>query len=313
MANDDNGQKPKISVNVAIGKEIDAALGDVIRGLLVKPSTEVGNLLADSIGILGDKVRMKRNTNAQLGLETTREFLEAKDVELKDITPPSEEDLYVVLDGMSVSGDDEIRKLWSGLLAMELDPHEVNRIERPITSAISSLSPADARVIQYAAFVIKNELSIRNDAMKSAGLENERNWTVGDARRLGEERRAMGARLEEFMGEASRMEANFDLEGITARTDWEDNLVRLGIIQPKPEEYNPSTPRFSGFRGEVDDGKFDAIVEHLEKRVQEAEGLALQGLEIGFLFKRDEQEQRVILGFEFTRFGKKLCNACGLL
>ena len=312
MASDD-GQMPKKSLSISLGKEIDAALGDAIRGLLVKPSTELGNLMADGIGIFADRVRRKREANTQIGLEAVRGELEARGVQLKDITPPSEEDLYVVLDGMSVTSDDQIRKLWSGLLALALDPSETNRIERPFTSAISSLSPADARVIEYAAFVMKNETLIRNDAMKAAGLENERNWTVGDARRVEEARQAMGDRLAEYMEAASSMEKSFDLMGISALTDWSDNLLRLGIIQPKPEEYSPQTPRFVGFRGEAGDGKFEAIIEHLENRVQDAEGLALEGLKIGFLFKRDDKAQRIVLGFEFSSFGKKLCKACGIV
>jgi hypothetical protein len=313
MADEDNSQKVKGSTHLAIGKEIDAALGEVIRGLLVKPSIEVGNIIADSIGIFGDKIKNKRSRNIELGMEGVREILEEKKVDLKDITPPSEEDLYIVFDGMSKSGDEELRKLWSGLLAMELDPNELNWIDRPISSAITALSPADARVIQFTAFVLKNEFSIRNDAIKAAGLEDEHSWTLDDRRLVEEERRAMRTRLEGYMAEVSKLEERFFLQNITTQADWEDNLLRLGIIQSKPEEYNPSTPRFSGFRGEVNDGKFDAILEHLEKRIQEAEGLALQGLEIEFLFKRDEEDQRVILGFQLTRFGHKLCKACGLL
>lgn len=82
-----------------MGKEIDAAIGDVLRGLLNKPAAEVGSLMADGIGILGDRIRKKRLLNAQNGLEQTSELLKAKNVLLKDVTPPSEEDFHVLLEG----------------------------------------------------------------------------------------------------------------------------------------------------------------------------------------------------------------------
>lgn len=65
-------EKGGSSLKISLGKEIDAALGDVIRGLLKKPAEEAGNLIADGIGILGDRVRQKREINAQLGMEEVR-------------------------------------------------------------------------------------------------------------------------------------------------------------------------------------------------------------------------------------------------
>ena len=311
MPNDD-GQKAKASVKLSLGKEIDAALGDVIRGLLRRPSEEAGNLLADGIGLLGDRVRKKRMLNAQNGLVETRELLDSKGVELKDITPPDEEDLHILLEGMSVSGDERVRKLWSGLLASTLDPNDNQGIERPFTSAISSLSPADARIVEYVAYVAKNERSINRDAREAAGLSGKEWLTYGDSDRIEEERQKMRARLTEYIETAAQMEAEFELEAITSNSDWPENLVRLGIIEPKPEDYGSSLRHFD-FRGERGDGKFEALLKHVEERIQEAEGLALEGLEIGFLFKRDNEEQRITLGVRLTRFGERLCNACGLL
>lgn len=64
---------------------------------------------------------------------------------------------------------------------------------------------------------------------------------------------------------------------------------------------------------EVDARDFSEIIKYVENRVEEAEGLALEGLEIEFLSKQDPQKQKIWLGVEFTRFGEKLCKACGLL
>lgn len=301
------------SLNVSVSKEIDAALGDVIRGLLKKPAEEAGNLLADGIGILGDRVRRKRLLNIHLGLENTRTILKAKSVELKDITPPSEEELHVVLDGMSVSGDEHVRKLWSGLLASALSPEGNQNIDRPISSAIASLSPADAMVIEFAAFVTKENRAIQQDAERAAGVESKRFKTYGDISRVKEAREAMGERLTVFIEHAAQMEKEFELPKVSAQPDWSDNLARLGIIRPRPDEYSPasSPPSIRGI--EVDGRDFSEIIKYVESRIDEAEGLALEGLEIEFLSRLDPQEHRIWLGFELTRFGEKLCNACSLL
>ncbi|WP_170377286.1 Abi-alpha family protein [Ruegeria atlantica] len=309
----DDDTKPKVSVDVTIGKQIDAALGDVIRGLLQKPSEEAGNLLADGIGILGDRVKRKRLLNTQLGLEETRGALEERGIELKDITPPLEEDLHVLLDGMSVSADEKVRALWSGLLASALDPNKSQSIDRPLVSAISSLSPADARIIEYVAFVVKNNRAIQQDATKAAGLEGKKWLTYGDVDRVKKERQAMGPRLITFMEDTSRMAAEFELQEITTADDWSDNLRRVGVIRPKPEEYTPITdaPSFSSM--DVHGGHISELLKFVEERVSEAESLSLEGLEIDFLVSRNEDEQEVSLGIELTRFGEKLCQACGLL
>ena len=310
MPNDD-GQKPGGSLSISIGKEIDSALGDVIRGLLKRPSEELGGILADGIGILGDKVKRKRFLNAQFGLQETRDLLESRNVSLKDITPPSEEELYIVLEGMSISGDSQLRKLWAGLLGNSLDPNGRQSIQRPITSTISSLSPSDVRVIEYAAYVSKTNRQILKEARSKAGVE-ERAWlTVGEANRIEAARREMGARLLDYMSITSQMELDFDIVGIASQETWPDNMVRLGLIRPRPEDYSSSVRGFR-FRGERDDGKFEAVIEHLERRIEEAETLALGGLRIESLRKRNEEKLSVDLGFEFSRFGEIFCTACGI-
>jgi hypothetical protein len=117
----DGSDGPKTSIDVSVGKEIDAALGDVIRGLLQKPSEAVGDLVADGIGILGDRVRRKRELNAKLGMEEVRKRLDADGVDMKDITPPKEEELHLLMNGMSLADDESIRDLWRVFLRRHLN------------------------------------------------------------------------------------------------------------------------------------------------------------------------------------------------
>lgn len=312
MATDEE-TKSKSSLDVSVGKEIDAALGDVIRGLLRKPAEEVGSLLADSIGILGDRVKRKRHLNAQLGLEDTRAILESKGVQLRDITPPDEEDLQILFDGMSLAKDEKLRRLWSGLLATALDPNEASSVERPFTTAIASMSPADARIVEFTAFVTKTNREIDLDAKRAAGLEKKGWLTSGDAERIEKQRLAMTERLTAFRETTLKMERDFQLQEIVGREDWSDNLVRLGVIRAKAHNYRPSAFSSQVRSIGLDGNHLDEIIKFVEQRIEEAEALALDGLQIDYLVRHEESKQRIILGVELTRFGEKLCAGCGLL
>ena len=141
----DGSDGPKTSIDASVGKETDAALGDVIRGLLQKPSEAVGDLVADGIGILGDWVRRKRELNAKLGMEEVRRRLDADGVDMKDITPPKEEELHLLMNGMSLADDQNVRDMWAGLFAKALEPNSETVAERPFISVLDSLSPLDAK------------------------------------------------------------------------------------------------------------------------------------------------------------------------
>jgi len=149
---------------VSVGKEIDAALGDVVRGLLRRPAEAVGDLVADGIGILGDRVRRKRELNAKLGMEEVRAKLDAADVDMKDITPPMEEELHLLMNGLSLADDENVRDMWAGLFASALKPDAETEAERPYISILESLSPMDAKIIDLLAFIQRTDADLRANA-----------------------------------------------------------------------------------------------------------------------------------------------------
>lgn len=160
MASDGSGD-PKGSLDVRVGKEIDAAIGDLMRGLLKKPFEAVGDLFADGIGILGDRVKQKRELNARLGMEEVRNRLDADGVDMKDITPPKEEELHLLMNGISLADDESVRDMWAGLFAKALEPNSETTAERPFISVLESLSPLDAKVIDLLAFIQRTDTELR--------------------------------------------------------------------------------------------------------------------------------------------------------
>ena len=164
MSGDD---KVGVSINIGLGKETDAALGDALRQLLLKPTKEAGDLISDSIGLFGDKIKRKRMLNARLGLEGVRKTLEASNVDMKNITPPAEEELHLLLEGMSLSGDKSVREMWSGLFAKALEPGSGVKAERQFMIVLQSLSPMDAKIIDFLGFLDKVDRDLRHFANQS--------------------------------------------------------------------------------------------------------------------------------------------------
>lgn len=313
MERDDKNQGKSV-LNITFGKETDSAFADVLRGLLKGPAEELGKLFTDVIGFsLSDRMRRKRLQNVQAGLSETKEILGANSIDLKDITPPREEELHVVLEGMSLSADDHIRKLWSGLLASALSDSQGNGIGRPITSTISSLSPADARIIEFAAYITKEHREFQKDARIAAGVEPRRVISLADSSRIEKAMEAMNERREETYERAVRLRESLSLVEIGAKDDWHQNLERLGLIVANPgsARRTVSPPSIRG--RSVDMNDLANLANYAKSRAEEAETLAINGFDFEYIAKFDQIRKSVRLGLQFKPFGETFCKACGLL
>lgn len=313
MEGDDKNQA-KAGVSVTIGKEIDAAFAEIVRGLFKGPAQELGNFLTDGIGfLLSDRMRKKRAQNLQLGLNETKELLDARSIDLTDVFPPSEEELYIVLEGMSLSGDECIRKLWAGLLAGALSDSDREGTGRPITSTISSLSPVDARIIAFAAYVIKAQTAFRNDAEMAAGVGTSHFRSLADSVRIEKAEESMTERLNEIYEYAATMKVEYGLDKVEAMPDWHHNLQRLGLISAKPDSYRSSVSPPSIRGRSIDASDLANLINYASKRADEAKTLAINGLDFDYIAKFSPASKGIRLGLEFKPFGHSFCKACGLL
>lgn len=315
MADDD---KPKgMGVSVSLGAEIDKALGDVIRGLLQKPADAVGTILGDGLGIMADKVRLKRERNLQLCLDETRKQLEAKQVDLKDITPPDEEDLHVVLNGVSLAKDDTIRGLWAGLLTSALDPSSQQSVERSITSVIEALTPVDAKIISFLVFAEREDQTCqsrnfknlrvlqRNPQGKSAPETPEEKQEREDADH--EYRSIQVYHAQRVVALAKAYEINYPPDPFAKDQDWHLNLSRLGVIEPTEAK---GLSRFGRIRTSADDV---ATIQTLNAIAETIDNLAKQirsSDERPYLLQ--DGNWHVTIGIKLTPFGRKFASACGL-
>jgi hypothetical protein len=297
------------SLENSLGKEIGAALGDIIRGLLKKPAEEAGNLIADGIGILGDRVRRKRENNAQLGMEEVRKKLEADGVDMKDITPPEEEELHLLVNGMSLAGDETVRDMWAGLFAKAIEPDSGIIAERHFISVLESLSPMDAKIIDFLAFTIKTDRDLRRKA-QDFRPKDIANITPEEVNKM-DALRSTNANLQnEAIQSIIDKAAEYGINSLSVG-GWSDNLVRQGVIERVP--MGPS------YRENVRVDSFDrrglaTIVNHLNRQVESIHTTAA---------RNSSPPERVIgkapfghqvqLEIQFTRFGRRLAEACGLI
>lgn len=214
------------------GKEIDTALGDILRSLLNRPAEAVGDLFADAIGILGDRVKLKRERNTKMGLEATRKRLAANGIDENDVIQPKEEELYILLNGMSLADEESIRDMWAGLLAKALDPNSEITAKRPFTSVLESLSPLDATVIDLLAFIQWKDTDLKAK-IKPFAPKDSKNLTPEEVE-LGKQITRENAELLEQVLSAIRQKAKDYGLSEACMPGWADNLMRLGVIARKP-------------------------------------------------------------------------------
>lgn len=300
----------KTKINLSIGKEIDSALADLIRGLFKKPADEIGGFVGNSIGILGDKVRLKRELNAQLGIERVREQLEDNNVDTKDITPPNEEELHLLMNGLSLSADQHLRDMWAGLFAKALDPRSGISAERPFIRVLESLSPMDAKVIDVLAFTISADEAFRQRAVR---------FTPKDFSNITPEEKEEMERAEavnhELLAEIrSTIELRADEYGLMSISEdsWADNLLREGIIERTPMQM-PVVRRTQLMSWDETRGRraFDELAQQvMDLRLSVEHNSAAPDR---IFSRRSTIQPQLALEVQFTNFGRRLAEACGLL
>ena len=180
--------------------------------------------MGDGIGLLGDRIRRKREFNAQKGIEEVRRKLETSGVSLDSITPPQEEELHLLLTGLSLTDDQITRGLWTGLFAKALEPNTGISAERPFISILQSLPPLDAKLIDFLAFTIRSEIELQGQIMH-APIADYRKLTEDEKQeveKLGKRNWQLRmAKIEAVKDKA----AGYGLDNLTGSA-WAENLVR---------------------------------------------------------------------------------------
>ena len=314
MGEDEKEEKNAVSLNVELGKNIDAALGDVIRSLLTKPAEAVGDLTSDVIGILGDRVKRKRELNAKIGLEEVRKKLEDANIEMKDITPPKEEELHLLINGLSLSDDEKVRDMWAGLFAKALEPDSKVEAERPFLSVLESLSPMDAKIIDFLAFLIKTDTELIK-ASKSFQPKDSMNITSEEAAKI-EILRKENIDLRKKAIEAIKNKAEEYGLATLSDSSWSDNLIRQGVIERVPVQESRIDP--IQVRS-LDERAIMQVLERLNRQMNYLDQRSKRRSSAPkTLFAENNQRTvgvgpQIQLEVQLSAFGKRLAAACGLL
>lgn len=296
-----NGDK---SVRVLeIGKEIDRTIAEVVGELLRPSAKELGSLFGDSIGLLTDRIRVKRQINAERALQIARQRLDQKGVSLDEIAAPPGEDVHLLLNGMSLNDDDKINDLWAGLFAQAFDPASETIERRSYIKALETFSALDARIVDFMAFFEKEKSTlsqkIRNYSPKDWGNINP------EEKKIIEESRIYNETI--LSGVQDNLQAKASEYGLTKLPKgWSDNLLRQGIIDPNLQ----TTSLTSLFRHTV--RGIDDLAQTVGKIAQKVdEGDRIRKLEVSppdtIFFPNSG------LVYKFTKFGTRFVHECGIL
>ncbi|WP_299601018.1 Abi-alpha family protein [uncultured Tateyamaria sp.] len=296
----------KVAVNVELGKEIDRSLGDIVSHLLSPSAKELGSLAGDYIGIFADRMRHKRQANLQAALDKTRGRLDAADVEMKDITPPEEEDIHLVLEGMSLSGDETVRELWAGLFAKALDPESGITIERPFVEVLKNLTTTDAKIVDFLAFTMNANADMQR-LQEGFAPKDFRNTSDDEKERLDEANRFYYSLQQEAI---AAIESRAKLHGIDELSGgaWSLNLLRLGLVVKSSTRSLPTLPSVPG-RG-ADPRQWKQMIDNVAKQMiqNEADTLASPDRVIA----QSPAGSQICLEVKLSAFGEHFAEACGL-
>ena len=296
-----------VSVKVSVGKEIDKSVGGVLSALLLPGATQLGNVVGDGIGMLADIVKAKRERNAQLGLERVREKLESADVDLKDVTPPKEEELHLLITGLSLSDDVNVRDLWSGLFAKAIEPSSPITAERAYISVLQSLSPMDAKIIDLISLGLRLEHEItaadRSGALRTKAAKGTKEGLPNPAAV------ELTQRCQVAIDAVQKAAEQHGLSSLKGQ-NWASNLMRQGIIERAPI----ISATALGFQARsLDDlTKKVATLDELARwnAAEPDELLSSYGATPHLFMHRGSI---TLFSVRFTKFGRQLVEACGLL
>lgn len=303
----DNVDKIQKELSNGIGKEVGRSLAELVTALLKPGAVELGGLIGDSIGIVSDQIKRKRAANAAAAMLEVKQKLDNADVELEKLAPTSEEELYLLINGASLADDPSVRNLWSGLFAQSLDPNSPISAERPFIRVLESLTPLDARLIDFLAFAEQTEQSLNQTIADHAPKGLDYNSAEGKDTLA----RFQIFRKEATEGAISEIEKKAVQHGLCGpmQPGWVDNLFRQGVVQNPPIKLPHDRLRIQSLEQRDLVAALHNLHEQLEamKRVS-----ALDRSQPQEVFSKQVYSSQLRLHVCFTEFGRRLASACGL-
>ncbi|MEP1992105.1 MULTISPECIES: Abi-alpha family protein [Rhodobacterales] len=219
----------KNSVNV-MGENFDKAAADILKATLQMPATETSGLLADIIGVVGDRVKVYRAERRVAILSDARERLAARGVSLGQSKPMLEGQVYDMIEGMGSAHTSELADMWAGLMANAMDPNRDTEADRGLVSVLQALSPDDAIILN---FLAANETHRqRADKLRrdhSWGIRNKKNSDVSEAA-YEEEWANVRALIAGSEAELIKLFGALGIDTIQARPHALENIARLGLV-----------------------------------------------------------------------------------
>jgi hypothetical protein len=288
--------------SIVPGKEMDRAFADVFRELLEPGAKEAGRLIADWLGLTADKIGQKRKLNAEIGFRE----LQAKLSALESVETPKEEELYLLINGLSLTDDPSVRDLWTGLFAKALDPNSPATAERSFISILQTLSSMDAKIIDFLAFAMNTDSELRAGALRFQP-EDWKTITADEADKLDKQREENYERQREAVKTIRQKAKDYGIDNLHG-DEWSDNLMRQGVIELNVQR-QPSLPSNMFPARDVNEviNRLGKQLDHISRRIKVA------SLKPKSVIGGGTSNSLVNLEITFTAYGKRFAEACGLL
>lgn len=297
------------------GAELDQAAADLLRAAAGKPAEEVGRLVGDLVGIVGDNVSSFRWTNRIQILGRTKEKLEAAGIALEDVRELPMRELDAVLQNGANVDEPELQEMWAGLLATALDPSFSTSADRSYTAVLSQLTGRDALALK-----LLHDLSLDEHQRMFEGhrMRAERRRQQREAQANGRPvddpcKESESDRMAQLRARAASWRERIEREKLSDKSDVKPtifNLHRLGLIERADASPAPAVDlHLSGSPDQKFDNVAAGVRELQELHAQSIADRRDLGEEQGLVFLSETNAGK---NYNLTNFGRALMKACGV-
>lgn len=303
-------EKPIVEINNKIGlpgEKLDQAAAELLKTALNLPAIETSNALADVIGIFGDRIKVYRAERRVTILHAAHGRLAEKGLSLDQTKPMLEGQVYDMIEGMGSAHTEELADMWAGLMANAMDPSMRVSADKTFTSVLQSLSPNDARLINFMAAVEK-QTALEHKIHQEIIREYSSSMTEEERCELTRRREKLEKEMLPKKLELISLYKVMSIEDIQTNKLTLRNLARLDLIESNEVRQLPLHQTVARRR---EDQELLKVISELKKQINAMQG-EYATKSFGSKKIASLREHQFLMYGRLTEFGREFVAACGL-
>ncbi|WP_103173265.1 Abi-alpha family protein [Paracoccus sp. SY] len=144
------------------GGEIDKAVAEVLTRALGGAADEAGGILADTFGLLGDRLKAYRHKCRVRIAHKVVQQLREEGISTDELKPLPMREVTEVIAGISDVDEEELAELWAGLLTDAMNPKNERTADKNLVATLRSMTEEDALLLN--AYVVSSEIKSAAEA-----------------------------------------------------------------------------------------------------------------------------------------------------